>query len=100
MINEIFGKDKNPRKTSKYNLKMNFDFPEWLLKSELPFEKFSKDTVYEINYDFKKIDDMKTELSAVYGNYDGDQVRVLGRFLMERINIDVDVFKKDFQKIS
>ena len=62
--------------------------------------EFSKDTVYEINYDEKKINDMKTELSAVYGNYDGDQVRVLGRFLMERINIDVDVFKKDFQKVS
>ena len=100
MINEIFGKSKNTDKISKYNLKMNFDFPEWLLRSELPFEKFSKDTIYEINYDIKKINDMKTELSAVYGNYDGDQVRVLGRFLMERINIDVDVFKKDFQKVS
>jgi hypothetical protein len=100
MIKEIFGKNKKPENISKYNLKMNFDFPEWLLSSELPFEKFSKDTVYEINYDIEKINAMKTELSAVYGNYDGDQVRVLGRFLMERINIDVDVFKKDFQKVS
>ena len=49
----------------------------------------------------KKIKDMKTELSSVYGNYGEDKVRLLGRFLVEHINKkDVDIFKKDFHKLS
>ena len=100
MIDEIFSKNQDIDKISKYNLKIDFDFPEWLLKSNMPFEEFKKDTIYEINYDIEKIKDMKTELSSVYGNYGEDKVRILGRFLMEHINKDVDIFKKDFHKLS
>ena len=78
MIDEIFSKNQDIDKISKYNLKIDFDFPEWLLKSNMPLEEFKKNTIYEINYDIEKIKDMKTELSSVYGNYGGDKVRILG----------------------
>ena len=43
---------------------------------------------------------MKTELSSVYGNYGEDELRILGRFLMENTSKNVDMFKKDFHKLS
>ncbi len=100
MINEIFDKNDIASNKSSYQLKIDFDFPEWLQDSSSPFEKFKKDTTYEIKCDAEKIKYMKTELSSIYGDYGNDKIRAFGRFLMQYVNRGVDVFQKDFHKIS
>ena len=47
-------KDKHDKKSYKHELKMDFDFPEWLINSEMPFEKFNKKSTYKLDYDLKK----------------------------------------------
>ncbi len=100
MINEIFDKEDMNNKNLTYKLKIDFDFPQWLVDSNLPFEKFKKNTTYEIKYDMEKIRYMKTELNSIYGDYGDDKVRAFGRFLMQYVNRGVDVFQKNYQKIS
>tara|TARA_Y100000590_G_C15730025_1_gene1016628 strand:+ start:558 stop:2666 length:2109 start_codon:yes stop_codon:yes gene_type:complete len=83
-------------KQDKYVLKIDFDFPEWLKKSSLPFEKFKKNTTYELNYDFKKINYIRNEIKTVQG----DKERALGRYLDRRHMIGFDLFEKQFAKVQ
>ena len=88
--------DENNITRDKYKLEIEFDFPEWLKKSSLPFNKFKKSTTYELNYDFKKINYIRNEIKTVQG----DQERALGRYLDRRHMIGFDLFEKQFSKVQ
>jgi len=100
MINEIIDGNYNFNKNSKYNLEMDFDFPQWLLKTSMPFDNFRKNTTYELGCDIKKIQYMKTELNSIYGDYGNDKIRAFGRFLMQYVGRGVDILEKDFQRLN
>ena len=95
LIDAIIG-DENMIKKGKYELKIDFDFPEWLKESSLPFDKFKKNTTYELNYDFKKINYIRNEIKTVQG----DKERALGRYLDRRHMIGFDLFEKQFAKVQ
>ena len=42
LIDLILAETKNGNKNNKHELKIDFDFPAWLLKSTLPFDQFKK----------------------------------------------------------
>ena len=43
--------DKDKIKKDNYKLNIDFDFPEWLKENSMPFEKFKKNTTYQLSYD-------------------------------------------------
>ena len=94
LIDAIMG--KNFETKDNYKLEINFDFPEWLKKSDLPFNDFQKNTTYQLDYDFKKINYIKNEIKTVQG---GDKERALGRYLDRRNMIGFDLFEKTASKI-
>ena len=53
---------------NKYNLQLKFDFPEWSKNKDLPFEQFIKESKYEIYYDFNRINEWKSHVTAFYKN--------------------------------
>ena len=57
--------DKDKIKKDNYKLNIDFDFPEWLKENSMPFEKFKKNTTYQLSYDFKKIDYIRNEVASI-----------------------------------
>jgi len=96
LIDTIFSKKKID-KNNKNLLNIDFDFPEWLLNSKLPFEKFKKNSTYEFNLDHKKIDYIRNEIKNITlgGN---DERRAFGRYLERRIS-ESNFLKKEFAKV-
>ena len=62
MIKEIFGNKQKVKRNNKYKLKIDFDFPGWLSKNHLPFNQFIRNSTYEFNYDFKKLNYLHNEI--------------------------------------
>ena len=88
--------DKDKIKKDNYKLNIDFDFPEWLKENSMPFEKFKKNTTYQLSYDFKKIDYIRNEIKTVQG----DKERALGRYLDRRHMLSFDLFEKTFLRLS
>ena len=80
------------------NLKIDFDFPEWLLNEKQPFENFTKKSIYKFNLDLKKISYIKDEIDSVtlVGR---DKQRAFARYI-ERRSSESNFFKKDYQKLN
>ena len=88
--------DKDKIKKDNYKLNIDFDFPELLKENSMPFEKFKKNTTYQLSYDFKKIDYIRNEIKTVQG----DKERALGRYLDRRHMLSFDLFEKTFLRLS
>ena len=88
--------NRHDKKSYKHELKMDFDFPEWLINSEMPFEKFNKKSTYKLDYDLKKVDYIRNELKGVIGK---DKQRAFGSFI-ELWFGQFKFFKKQFEKLS
>ena len=95
LIDAIIKKSKKI-KYNKYELRIDFDFPEWLKKSSKPFDEFKNNAIYELNYDIKKINYIRNEIKTVQG----DKERALGRYLDRRHMIGFDLFEKQYQRLS
>ena len=89
-------KDKHDKKSYKHELKMDFDFPKWLINSEMPFENFNKKSTYKLDYDLKKVDYIRNELNNVIGK---DKQRAFGRYI-ELWFHKFKFFEKQFEKLS
>ena len=75
---------------------MDFDFPEWLANSSLPFDKFKRTSTYKLDYDFKKVDKIKNDLNDIIGK---DKQRAFGRYI-ERWFHGFKFFEKQFEKLN
>ena len=99
---EIFDKD------SKYELKMDFDFPGWLSKVDSPFKDFNKEATYKLAYDIKKVKDIRNEIHSLFKYHKSsnngiskfDKERVFGRFLMRRGRSTIDALKMNFERLN
>jgi len=94
LIDVILADTGDDSKNSEYELKIDFDFPEWLLKSSLPFEQFKKNSTYKLDYDFKKIHFIRNEMIP----FGKDKERAFGRFLEKRYQIGFDFLEKTYGK--
>ena len=103
MIDEIFGDKLEIKEDYKFKLNIDFDFPNWLLESHLPFDKFKNKCTYKISYDSEKIkyyrDYTKIFISKNYNSSD-TKVRNIARFIRRRFSRGAAVFEKQFQKMS
>ena len=97
LIDEIFGDDKNVEKNTKYQLDMEFDFPSWLSKSHLPFDQFKNHSIYEMNYDIKKINHLRDEIR--FSRDQSDNERSANRLWMSLSN-GSEIIEKNFSKIN
>jgi hypothetical protein len=93
LINFIFSDSK----LGKDKLKIDFDFPEWILNNEEPFEKYISSSTYKFDLDLKKIDYIKNEIESITLLKKNKQ-RAFARYL-ERRSSESNFFKKDFQKV-
>ncbi len=98
MINEIL--DEKKLNNNKESIDMDFDFPSWLSNSNDDFSNYYKKTVYKFENDNNKIDYMKGELKSIYNDYGNDKTRAFGRYLMQYVSRGMDVFERNYQKIS
>ena len=97
LINIIFSDDKVQGNEMK-KVNIDFDFPEWLLDDQQPFEKFTKKSTYKFNLDLKKIDYIKNEINSVT-LVKRDKQRAFARYI-ERRSSESSFFKKEYQKVS
>tara|TARA_B100001540_G_scaffold300060_1_gene305128 strand:- start:971 stop:3082 length:2112 start_codon:yes stop_codon:yes gene_type:complete len=95
MIDEIMRKDEN-QKNKSYKIELDFDFPSWLLNTEMPIENFKNHSIYEIDLNQKKIDYLKNEIKSIYTD---DKLRALGRYFRQHMQRGSSVFEKNYQKI-
>ena len=95
-IDAIFKDEKDIKAKNQYKLSIDFDFPRWLSKGNLPLEHFNNKATYELDYDFKKVDYIKNEMTSVLGK---DKKRAFARCLA-RINLKFDFFQKKFVKLN
>ena len=97
LINEIYS-DDNIKNDKIDELKMNFDFPEWILNDTQPFEKFKKNSTYKFNLDIKKINYIREEINSMT-LVRKDKNRAFARYL-ERRHSENEFFKKEYQKLN
>tara|TARA_B100001123_G_scaffold225558_1_gene253925 strand:+ start:522 stop:2645 length:2124 start_codon:yes stop_codon:yes gene_type:complete len=95
ILDAIFN-DEIHKKSYKHELKIDFDFPGWLLNSEMPFDKFNKKSIYKLDYDLKKADYIRNELRNVIGK---DKQRAFGRYIEHWFH-GFKFFEKQFEKLS
>ena len=98
MLEEIFNEKKAKTNFSQYELEIDFDFPNWLLESHLPFSKFIKKSTYKVNYNMEKIKYCKTSKKTLDKGF--NKVRAVGRFIRSHMCRGADTFEKQFQKVS
>ncbi|MDA9676729.1 hypothetical protein N9T85_00005, partial [bacterium] len=96
MIDEIF-EEKIPEKYHQYELKIDFDFPNWLLESHLPFEKFKNKCTYKMEYDVRKIEYARNNKKAADKKF--NKMRSIARFVRGQMSGSTSVFEKQFQKV-
>ncbi len=95
LINIIFSDNKV--KNIENKLKIDFDFPEWLINDTQPFRNFIKSSTYKFDLDRKKIDYIKNEIEVVtLGGR--DKQRAFARYI-ERRSSESNFFKKEFEKV-
>ncbi len=101
IINIIIADKKISEKNNKHILKLDFDFPEWISKTHLPFEKFNKISTYSLYCDFKKVNDIRNEIKNILGaNKNGYKERAFGRFLYRSGLTQIDFLEKNFKKLN
>ena len=98
LIDSILADTKNGNKNNKYELKIDFDFPEWLLKSTLPFDQFKKNSTYKLDCDFKKIDYIHNEMAA-FGSEKNIR-RALERVIELRLQEGSHFLEKRIEKVN
>jgi len=98
MIDEIFDESKATQKYHQYELKIDFDFPNWLLESHLPFDKFKNKCVYKMNYDIEKIEFARNTKKSIDKKF--NQLRSIARFIRGQMSDGTNIFEKQFQKIA
>ena len=96
LIDAIFS-DSKLEKVKKDELKIDFDFPEWLQNDKQPFEKFKKNSTYKFSLDSKKIDYIKNEIKNI-AQVGKERERGFSRYL-ERRTSESNFFKKEFEKV-
>ncbi len=94
MINEIFAKKLEGK--DKFDLKINFDFPEWLQKNELPLSKFKKKSTYKLSYNMKQVNNLRSLILEQYGN---DKQIAFTQYLSLERRRYTDLSKNGFLKI-
>ncbi len=94
MINEIFAKKLEGK--DKFDLKINFDFPEWLQKNELPLSKFKKKSTYKLSYNIKQVNNLISLILEQYGN---DKQIAFTQYLSLERRRYTDLSKNGFLKI-
>ena len=104
IIREIFG-DQKMDDDVKSELNMDFDFPSWLTNSHLPLKEFKKSSKYELNYDYKKLDYLKSEMfdqwPLLRSKNGKDKERAFNKYLMQNMqSIGADILEKRFQRLS
>ena len=72
---------------------MEFDFPSWLSKSHLPFDQFKNHSIYEMNYDIKKI--MNNANTLVTGVALGYPLTHALKTVNTKMNVIDNIDKKD-----
>ena len=95
VLDSIFEKEDN-RKNYKHELEIDFDFPEWLTKSDLPFDQFKKKSTYKLDYDITKVDHIRNELINVIAK---DKQRSFARFI-QLWTQSFNFFEKEFEKLN
>ena len=96
LINIIYS-DKKIENNYVEDLKIVFDFPEWLLNEKQPFENFTRKSTYKFNLDYKKINYIKDEIDSVT-LVEKDKQRAFARYI-ERRSSESNFFKIDYQKL-
>jgi len=98
MIDEIFDENKSPQQYNHYELKIDFDFPNWLLKSHLPFDSFKNKCIYKMDYDIEKIEFARNTKKSIDKKF--NQLRSIARFVRGQMSDGTNIFEKQFQKIA
>jgi len=100
MIDELFNEKKKDTNNQKnYELNIDFDFPGWLAESELPFEKFYKNTKYKIIHDLDKITYLRRELFSSASTMERDKERLNDR-LVRALSHGSSMIEKPFKKLN
>lgn len=96
LINEIYSDQKS--NSNNNEIKMNFDFPEWLSNEMAPLENFTKNVAYKFLVDHKKVSYIKEEINSMT-LIRKDKNRAFARYLERRYS-ETELFKKDYQKLQ
>ena len=99
MMNEIFEEEEGHQTYDQYELNIDFDFPNWVSQSHMPFEKFKNKCTYKVDYDVEKIKYCR-DFTKNYLDTNYDKMRAIARFVRERMTGNANIFEKQFQKIS
>ena len=94
---DIIYSDEWTEKSKKNKLKIDFDFPSWMLDTKKPFKNFIKNSTYEFDVDIKKIKYIKNEIDTVTLSK-RDKQRAFARYI-ERRSSESNFFKKEYHKI-
>jgi len=98
MIEEIFNDEKSLKIDNQVELRIDFDFPKWLSKSHLPFDKFKNKCTYKINYDIEKVKYYRDTRKNYDKNY--NKIRSIARFVRGYMSRGASNFEKEFRKIN
>ena len=98
MIEEILDEETSPEKYGQTELKIDFDFPNWLLENHLPFDKFKNKCTYKMIYDIEKLKYFRNTKKSYDKNY--NKVRAVGRFVRGHMSRGTSTFEKQFHKIN
>ena len=93
MIHEVFA--ENAKEKDKFDLNINFDFPAWLEKEELPLSKFKIKSTYNLSYNTKEVKNLRTSIAEQYGN---DKQVAFVKYLSHTSNFGADIMQKTSQK--
>jgi radical SAM superfamily enzyme YgiQ (UPF0313 family) len=98
MIEEILDEETAPEKYTQSELKIDFDFPNWLLENHLPFDKFKNKCTYKMEYDVEKIKYFRNTKKSYDKNY--NRVRAVGRFVRAHMSRGTSTYEKKFLNTS
>ena len=100
LVNDVISDKKISDLNGKKNkVKIDFDFPAWLIESKLPFEKFNNKVTYEMSYDIEKVKFIRTEIDSLFG-LKQDKKRAFGRYIMRRGRATINHFKKQYVRLA
>jgi len=97
LVNDIISDKEISDK--KIEIKMDFDFPEWLKKTTLPLNKFSNKTTYKMSYDIKKVKYMRNEIEKLFG-LKQDKNRAFGKYILRGSVSEADSFTKNYVRLN
>ena len=97
MLTEIFKDEQEHGKKNNYKLNIDFDFPSWLSKSDLPFDQFRKQTTYEFTYDLNKLKYLQNEIHSISKK---NQAKDFTKHVMLFMSRGSDILEKNYKKIN